>query len=285
MRAAKILIALAALAGALAAQPKRIVSGAPGITETLFALGLGDRVVGVSQYCHYPPEAETRPRVGGYLRPDVEGIVALRPDLVIVQYAPNRVVSQLQRMNVKVLELEHGNLQHALTVIKMIGDRAGAPERAAELVRDIRGRLNAVRQRTAKRPRRSLMFIVGRSPGRLDGLVAVGKGSFLNELIEIAGGVNPLAGTAVPYPKISLETVIGMNPDVIVDMGDMGEAPKVSEPHKREVLTLWNRRPHLKAVQQKRVYVADSDLFVIPGPRMAAAAEAFERMIHPEAAR
>jgi iron complex transport system substrate-binding protein len=279
------MVATAVLAGGVSAQPRRIVSAAPGITETLFALGLGDRVVGVSQFCNYPPEAAGRPKVGGYLRPDIEAIVALRPDLAIVQYAPNRVVSQLRRMKIDVLELEHGDMAHAFTAIRLIGERVGAPQRAAELVADIRRRLDAVRRRTAGLPRRSLLFVVGRTPGRLEGLVAVGKGSFLNELIEIAGGVNALAGAVVPYPKISLETVVALNPDVIVDMGDMGGAATITGEHKREVIALWERRTHLEAVRAGRVRVADSDIFVIPGPRMAAAAEEFERMIHPEAAR
>ncbi len=275
-------VLLLAAAGGLAAQPRRIVSAAPGITETLFALGLGDRVAGVSDYCHYPPEASRLPKVGGYLRPDVEAIVALRPDLTIVQYAPNRVVEQLRRMNFDVLELEHGDLEHSLDMIKIIGERAGAPGRAAGLVRDMRDRLDAVRRRTARLPRRSLLFLVGRSPGRLEGLVAVGKGSFLNQLIEIAGGVNALAGAPVPYPKISLETVLALNPDAILDMGDMGGANAITPEHRREIVALWGRHPHLRAVRDKRVYPVDSDIFVIPGPRMAEAAEAFAAMLHPE---
>lgn len=285
VRAAAIAALLAAFAGMLQAQPRRIVSAAPGITETLFALGLGGRVVGVSDYCRYPPEAKRRPKVGGYLRPNVEAMVALRPDLVILQYAPNSALAQLQRLKIDVLELEHGNLEHALAMIRLIGERAGARARAAELTGSIRARLQAVRRRTAGRPRRSLVFLVGRSPGRLDGLIAVGKGSFLNELIEIAGGVNALASSAVPYPKISLETVAALNPDVIVDMGDMGEVVNLTEAHKREVLALWDSRAHLEAVRKGRVWVAGSDIFVIPGPRLAQAAEEFEKMLHPEAAR
>lgn len=278
-------VLLLAAAGTPAAQPKRIVSAAPGITETLFALGLGDHVVGVSDYCHYPPEATRLPKVGGYLRPNVEAIVALRPDLTIVQYAPNRVVEQLRRMHFDVLELQHGDLAHALDMIRLIGDRAGAPERAAGLVRSIRERMEAVRRRTAGLPRRSLLFLVGRSPGRLDGMIAVGKGSFLNELIEMAGGVNVLASAPLPYPKISLETVLALNPDVILDMGEMGGASSLTEEQRREIVALWGRQPHLRAVRDKRVYPIQSEIFVIPGPRLGEAAEAFAAMLHPEAGR
>ena len=142
-----------------------------------------------------------------------------------------------------------------------------------------------MRQRTASLPRRSVLFIVGRSPGRLEGMVAVGKGSFLNGLIEIAGGVNALAGSPLGYPKISLEGVVAMNPDVIIDMGDMADVPRVSREHQREVTALWGSRPSLKAVKAQRLYAVASEIFVVPGPRMVETAEAFEKMIHPEAAR
>jgi iron complex transport system substrate-binding protein len=276
---------LLALASTLAAQPSRIVSTAPSITETLFALGLGDRVVGVSTYCHYPPEAASRPRIGTYLRPNVEAIVALRPDLVILQSLPNGAGPQLARMKLNVLEVDHGNLEYTFTAIQSIGNASGVGPRAAKLVMEMRSRLDAIRRRTASAPRRSLVFIVGRTPGRIDGLIAVGKGSYLNELIEIAGGVNALAGTPLPYPKISLEALLGMNPDVLVDMGDMADTTNVTEEHKQEVVALWGRYPALKAVAAKRAFAVASDVFVVPGPRIVDAAGAFERMLHPEIVR
>jgi len=271
-----------AAASVLVAQPRRIVSTAPSITETLFALGLGDRVIGVSQHCHYPPEANSRPRVGSYLKPNVEVIVGLRPDLVIVQAKTNDAAAQLERVKVNVLEVEHGDLEKMFAGMRLIASRCGVPERGAKLEADLRARLAAIRKRTESLPRRSLVFIVGRSPGSLENLIAVGKGSYLNELIAIAGGVNALAGTPMPYPKVSLESIIGLNPDVLVDMGDMAETLGVTEEHKRNVVALWNRRPALKAVAQKRVFAVAADIFVVPGPRVAEAAEAFAKMLHPE---
>ena len=279
------LIACLVLASALWAQPRRIVSTAPSITETLFALGLGDRVVGVSQYCHYPKEATTRPRIGTFLKPNVEAIVGLHPDLVIVQSMADPAADQLRRMQLNVMRVDHGDLELTFTAIQEIAARCGVVERGTKLVAEIRGRLNAIRQRTARLPRRSLVFIVGRSPGGLDNLTAVGKGSYLNELIAIAGGVNALAGTLMPYPKVSLEALFGLNPDVVVDMGDMAETIGVTDEHKRSVVALWTRHATLKAVMQRRVYAVASDIFVVPGPRVAEAAEAFEKMLHPEAVR
>ena len=251
-------------AAALLAQPQRIVSTSPSITETLFALGLGDRVVAVSQHCHYPPEVNGRPRVGSYLKPNVEVIVGFRPDLVIVQSDAIEAAAQLERVKLNVLQVEHGDLEKMFAGMRSIALRCGVPERGAKLEADIRQRLAAIRQRTATLPRRSLVFIVGRSPGTLDNLIAVGKGSYLNELIAIAGGVNALERTPMPYPKVSLESIIGLNPDVLVDMGDMAETLGVSEEHKRSVVALWNRHPSLKAVAQKRVFAVAADIFVVP---------------------
>jgi iron complex transport system substrate-binding protein len=279
------LIGFVAMAASLLAQPQRIVSTSPSITETLFALGLGDRVVGVSQHCHYPPEATRRPRVGGYIRPNIEAIVGLRPDLVIVQEKATEAAGQLARMKIGVLNVENGDLRTMFAGMRAIASRCGVADRGARLEADVNARLSAIRRRTAGMPKRSLVFIVGRSPGRLEDLIAVGKGSYLNELIDIAGGVNSLGGTVMPYPKISLESMLGLNPDVVVDMGEMSETTGVTEEQKRKVVELWNRRPSLKAVRQKRVYAVASDIFVVPGPRIAEAAEAFERMLHPENAR
>jgi iron complex transport system substrate-binding protein len=269
----------------LTAQPKRIVSTAPSITETLFALGLGDRVVAVSQHCHYPPEANTRPRVGSYLKPNIEVIVSLRPDLVIVQAKTNDAAEQLERVKVNVLQVEHGDLEKMFAGMRLIASRCGVPERGAKLEAEIRARLATIRQRTKGLPRRSLVFIVGRNPGSLNNLIAVGKGSYLNELIAIAGGVNALAETPMPYPKVSLESIFGLNPDVLIDMGDMAETLAVTEEHKRSVVALWSGHPALKAVAQKRVFAVAADIFVVPGPRVAEAAEAFEKMLHPEVSR
>jgi iron complex transport system substrate-binding protein len=276
------LILFLALSAALAAQPRRIVSTAPGITETLFALGLGDRVVGVSQYCHYPPEASKRPQIGSYLRPNVEAIMGLRPDLVIVQSLPDSVLPRLQQMKLNTLSVDHGKLEHTLTSIQTIGDRCGVPDRARALVANIRARLDAVRQRTSRAPRRSLIFVVGRTPGRLEGMVVVGRGSYLNELIAIAGGNNPLSSSPLDYLRLSLESLIGINPDVLVDMGDMADTVGVSEAHKREVVAMWKGVATLKAPKRGGVYAVASDVFVVPGPRMVEAAEMFARMLHPE---
>ena len=196
---------------------------------------------------------------------------------MIVQATPSPAAAQLERMKLNVLSVEHGDLARTLAGIQEIAARCGVPDRGVKLVSDIRTRLDAIRRRTASLPPRSLVFIVGRSPGTLEGIIAVGKGSYLNELIEIAGGRNALASTAIQYPKVSLEALLGLNPDVLVDMGDMAETVGVTQAHKRSIVALWGRYQQLKAVAQKRVFAVASDIYVVPGPRIVDAAEAFEK--------
>jgi iron complex transport system substrate-binding protein len=269
-------------AGLLAQSPQRIVSTSPSITETLFALGAGSRVVGVSNYCHYPPEVSARPRVGTWLKPNAEVIVRLRPDLVIVQRLPNNLSEQLKTLRVPIVEVENGDLARNFETIRQIGRAAGLSDRADALIQRIRSDLDAIRHVAKTGTPRTVLFIVGRTPGRLEGLVAVGKGSYLNELMAIAGGRNALADSPTDYTKISLETVIRLNPEVIVDMGEMAETTVVTEEQKQSVVRLWQSRTELAAVKNDRVFAVASDIFVVPGPRMVDAARAFARMLHAE---
>jgi iron complex transport system substrate-binding protein len=272
-----IALLLAAAAGAQP-PPQRIVSTAPSITETLFALGIGGRVVAISNYCHYPPEAMKLPRVGSYLEPNAEVIARLRPDLVIIQRLPNNLSGSLRQLGLNVAEVDNGNLARNLGTIFEIGRAVAAEDAARKLSGRIQADLEAIRRAHAASPKRRALFIVGRNPGRLDGIVAVGRGSYLNELIAIAGGVNVLAEGPAPYPKIALETVVRLKPDVIIDMGEMADTDKVTEEKRRSVEALWRSRPEIRS----RVYAVASDIYVVPGPRMVDAARAIARMLHPE---
>ena len=267
------------VAAALLAQPKRIVSTAPSTTETLFALGLGDRVVGVSTYCHYPAQVGKLPRVGTYTTPNIEAIARLRPDLVILQKLPKSSASKLTDLGLRVVEVDTGDLHTNLENIMTIGKAVRAPAQAAQLVDGIRRQLAALQQSAAQRKPRSVVFIVGRTPGKLEGLVVVGAGSYLSELLTSAGGVNIFADSPRGYLKTSLEVIVRRNPDVIIDMGDMAETTGVTEAHKQAVVGLWSAQPTLKANASRTVFAVASDIFVVPGPRMLDAAQAFASML------
>lgn len=274
-----ILILLGAIAS-FAAAPQRIISTAPSFTEMLFAIGAGSRVVAVSTYCHYPKEVDKLPRVGDYLQPNVEAIARLRPDLVLVHAEQKQTLAQLASLGIRTLALRNTNLEETIASASEVGQAVGLAAQGKALEASLRARLVAIEKRYAGTPARTLLFIVGRTPGRLDGLIAVGKGSYLNELIRVAGGKNVLWDSPVTYPKISLEAVLRLAPDVIVDMGDMTATVGVTEQHKRSVVALWEAYPGIRAVSRGKVFAVAADIFVVPGPRVVEAAEAFAEMLH-----
>ena len=260
--------------------PARLVSTSPSITETLFALGLGDRVVGVSRYCRFPPAVAALPRVGTFLQPDVELIARLKPDLVVIHPGPGSAERDLRRLNMRSVIVDRGGLDTVFSSIDRIGAAAGVPDRAAALVQTLEERLNRVRRAVAERRPQRVLLIVGRRPGTLTDLVAVGRRSYMSDLAEIAGGVNVLADATLPeYPRISMETVIRLAPDVIIDAGDMGDTPDQRQARQARTTGLW-RRQQVGAARNGRVHPVISDAFVVPGPRVVEVAETMALWLH-----
>jgi iron complex transport system substrate-binding protein len=270
-------------AAAGAAPPQRIVSTAPSITEMLYAVGLGDRVAGVTTYCHYPPEARSKPKIGTYTEPNLERIAALRPDLVVIQTNPINLGARLRALNLNVLEVSHDSIEEVYASMERIADACGVAAKARTVIAQMKGQLALIHERVSRTAPVSMMFLVGRAPNRLEDLIAVGRASYLNDIIDVAGGRNIFRDAVAPYPKVGMEDVLARNPAVIVDMGDMSQTEGVTQAHKNAVVALWNRYPSLAAVRNRRVYAVASDIFTVPGPRMVDAARAFARMLHPEA--
>ena len=282
MLLAAMVLAVFAASSLFAAPPQRIVSTAPSITELLYALGLGDRVAGVTTFCRYPPEAARKPKIGSYTEPNLEAIAALKPDLVIVQTNPVRLTGRLRALKLRVIEIDQQNLAALYNSFRIVGQAAGAPAAAARLSDSVRAKLDQIRARAAKREPTRMTFVVGRSPNRLEGLVVAGRASYLNEIIHLAGGENVFRDAVASYPSVSLEAILSRNPQAIVDMGDMSGTVGVTEAHKQAVVALWGRFPAIGAVRDKRVHAVASDIFVVPGPRVVEAAQAFLAMLHPE---
>ena len=262
--------------------PQRIVSTAPSITELLYALGLGDRIVGVDRFSRYPPEALRKPKIGDYANPNLETIASLRPDLVIIPVNPAKLAERLAVLRLKVLEIDQESIAKLYESFRIIGQATGATAQAAKLASTVQGQLEVIRARAAPLKRTRMMFVVGRTPNRLDGLIVVGQASYLNEIITLAGGENVFRDAVASYPGVSLEEILARNPDVILDMGDMADTVGVTDQHKREVTSLWERLASVNAVKQHRVHAVASDIYVVPGPRVVDAAKAFFAMLHPD---
>jgi iron complex transport system substrate-binding protein len=272
-----------ALALSALAQPARIVSTSPSITETLFALGAGARVVGVSNYCRFPAEALALPKVGTYTKPDPEKIALLRPDLVIMQRSPGGLADRLSALGIRHVEVRVGALSEVYSMILDIGRAVGLPEKAEQLDAKLRSQLEAIRSSRGTEARPAALVVVGRDPGLLTNLVAVGPGSYLDELLNIAGGRNVLTGTPVAYPHISLETVVRLDPDVILDLSIMGSAGgSAAEQVQREARARqpWLARSELASAQKGRVFALASEALTTPGPRVVEAVELIRSKIH-----
>jgi iron complex transport system substrate-binding protein len=255
---------------------QRIVSTAPRITESLFAMGLGPRVVGVTIYCKYPEEALKLPKIGTLLKPDVEAIVALRPDLVVVSDQHGHLAEQLSRLHIPSVEMQSQNLDAIYAGARAIGKAAGAVDAAERMIQGMQSQLQAIAQRTAGQPKPTVAFIVGHTAGRLEGLVAGAGSSYFSDLLRYAGGINVFADVVTPYPKISLEEILSRDPDLIMELsGD-------TRPKQEEVLALWQSKRSLKAVRAGRVYAVESTPFLVPGPRAVEAVKQVLRLLHPE---
>jgi len=259
------------------AQPARIVTTFPSVTETVFALGAGSRVVGVSTYCKYPPAVLSLPKIGTYMKPDLEKIALLRPDLVIIQDSAAALAERLSALGIPHAAVKVGSLADIYTMISDVGRVIGSPERAAKLNSDIQLSLNRSRLENSGKPRPTVLIIIGRTPGLLTSLIAVSPAAYLGELLEIAGGKNVLTDTAMDYPHISLETVIRLNPDVILDLSQMGDSRAIED----QLREPWLTHQELAAVRNQRVYGLAAESLVTPGPRVVDAVQLLRTRIKP----
>ncbi|WP_182276993.1 helical backbone metal receptor [Granulicella sp. 5B5] len=262
-------------------KPQRIVSTAPSITEALFALGLGDRVVGVSRFCNFPASAQKLPKVGTYLAPDAEAIARLVPDLVVLQRISSELTDRLTALHVRFIEVPHGTLNDVYTGVLLIAKAAGVPERANILIEGIQRQLTEIQEKSKGLPSPRVLAIVNHRPGMLAELTAVGPGNYLEELLEIAGGRNVLAQPGLPmYPRISLETVLRDDPDVILDLSGEQESEAERKAAEAQVLSLWGQQSQLTAVRRGRVIVGTSNALLVPGPRAPIAAQMLFDFMH-----
>jgi iron complex transport system substrate-binding protein len=271
-----ICAASAVLAGD--ATPRRIVSLSPNTTEILDGVGAFSQVVAVSQYDTYPSQVAKLPRVGGWQTSDAEKIVAMRPDLVVLTrpQAPF-IADKLQAFSLRTLAVPADTLADVFQAIEMIGIATGHAKQGAELAAQTRESLDKIRAATHKAPRVSVLLVISRTPGSLGDMYVATEGSFLGELLAIAGGRSAVAPMHGGYGQVSKEAVVSLNPDVIIDVvhtskSNLGE-------HGSEV---WNDLPELKAVRNKRVYALEDEFLVHPSQFVAHTAAVFENLLHPE---
>jgi iron complex transport system substrate-binding protein len=262
--------------------PRRIISMAPSATETLFALGLGDKLVGVTRYCDYPPKAKEISSVGGYVDPNYEQIVALKPDLVILLSSHVDAQRGLEKLGIETLVVPHATVNDIHKAILRLGAACGAKEKARDLVQGMERRIEAVGHKVKGMPRPRTLICIGRDTqtGQLAGMYIAGRHEYFDEVLELAGGVNAYRDERVAYPQVSAEGIISLNPDVIVDLvGELNPEGKTAT----EIATQWDRLRPVQAVRHDKVHVIVGDHALRPGPRYVRFVEELARLLHPEA--
>jgi iron complex transport system substrate-binding protein len=252
--------------------PNRIVSLAPATTEMLFAIGVGNKVVGVTSYCDYPPLTKNLPKVGGFINPSLENIVKLKPDLIIAMRGnPLSLLQRLEKIGYPVFAVNPKSISDILKGMEKLGELTGSRE-AKRVVESLRMRLEGIKKEVERIPyerRPKVMIELWDNP-----LIVFGKNSIGDEVIELAGGRNIMEGK-IAYPQISLETLIEKQPDVII----LAHMTKVQDPLKEvKRRANWDK---LRAVREGNVYAIDADIIDRPGPRLTQAVELLHKILYP----
>lgn len=255
---------------ALDKHPERIVSLSPSNTEILFALGLDDEVVGVTEYCDYPEEATKKETVGSFEKSDAEKIISLKPDLVIASGEPNEKIDNILReADIPVLSYEPTTLAEVMSQIRRIGDITGRVDEANKIIKNMEDKKDEIVAKVKDEEPVKVFYEIWHAPLR-----AAGRGSFMDELIGLAGGDNIAKDSEVAYPEFDIELLIDRNPDVYLTTVD--ESGKTVESIKE--------RPGyntIKAIKNDRIYFLDANITSRPGPRLVEALEIIAESLHP----
>jgi iron complex transport system substrate-binding protein len=251
------------------ATPQRIISLAPDITEMVYMLGLGDKLVGTTTYCTYPEAAKKVPRVGGFGQFNFEAIVSLKPDIVILHWKYEAEKTRLRGLGIPYLETRTEYMADIIHSIQEVGATCDATAEANQLINDINTRISNPRKIDSERPRVLITF--GADAAALDQIYAFGADCLHNELLELAGGVN-VVQNKLSFSTLSKEAVIRLNPDIIIQLAPGMEAPE--DPSKP-----WKELKGINAVKNNRIYVLTGDHTCIPGPRFIQILEDFAPII------
>jgi iron complex transport system substrate-binding protein len=254
--------------------PQRIISLAPNITEILYAIGADQQLVGVTDYCLYPPQAKSKTKIGGFINPNIEKIVSLKPDIVIMSADSNQqnIYTQLLRLKIKAYVINPDNLDKTFATILHLGEITGHSPKARELVMSLQKRVKTVETSVKGKAHPKVLFLWSEAP-----LITAGSGTYTHDLIVKAGGTNIAASSPIKYPKYSMEEIIRIQPDIIISAA-MGSDTKTANKN-----SLWQAYKVIPAVKNGRIYSINPDLLARPAPSMISGLEEMARMIHPEA--
>jgi len=254
----------------------RVVCMSPAAAELAFAVGAGDRIVGVSRFTTYPPEAADLPRCGGFFNPNFEVIIGLRPDLILTQGYAARLIVFAGRNGIELVPLRLTDLESIFRELERTGEVLGCREGAERVAAGMRARLEAVRQRVEGRAVRRVVLVTGHEKGALNDIRVVGRGGFLDDLIGVAGGMNVLPDLPKDYATVSKETLVARAPEFVIELqGEGGDHARALA----EARNLWH---DLLPASTTEVHVITAGYALIPGPRVVEIAERLADILHGE---
>lgn len=258
----------------------RIVSMAPSLTEILFKLNLGDKVVGVTNFCDYPPAAQDKAKIGGFYDVNYEKITTLKPTLVLLLKEHEDARRKYDALGIDYLRVDNRTLDNILGSVIDIGRRCGADKEAQALLASLQERIDSVRKRIAdskSRPR--TMICIGRTmgSGQIQNVYLAGPNTIYDEILNLAGGRNAY-DKKLEYPTVSAEGIIRMNPEVVIELAADLEAKKLS---RGDIRQEWQKLPQIDAVKNNRIHIFTGDYVTVPGPRIVKLLEDFADALHP----
>lgn len=255
--------------------PERIVSLKPNITEILYAIGAGDRLVGVTTYCDYPPAAKILPKVADYTKPFAETLIAQNPDLIISskEESSRKSIEELEKLGIKVELFPFTTLSEIMSSIRNISAVVGKLGRGEELIKQMKTHLDGFKYRYKNRKKQKVLIVWGHKP-----LIVGGPGTYMDEMLDLIGAENVVPKKAVPYPRWNLEKVIAANPDVILDIS-MG-SDITNAKNRNNTYNFWNRLKTVSAVKNRQIHILDTSYFR-PSPRIIRGVGLLGAFIHP----
>ena len=262
--------------GNLGNTPQRIVSLAPSLTETLFALNLGPEVVGVTQFCAYPAEAALKPKVAGFSDVYLEALIRTRPNLVVLPMDKTWNRLQMERLGLPALAFDTRTIPGLMHSIEILGQSSGHPAEAAALLEEIRQNLAAVQAKAQGRERPRVLFSVMHAYqglGYISEISVIGNDGFYSELIKLAGGKNAYQGR-LPFPRLSREAIIFLDPEVIIDIIPPGEDLQA-------VRRDWQSLSSVSAIKNNRLLLLNDEAHTVPGPRFVQTLQVMSQEFHP----
>lgn len=255
---------------------QRIVTLAPNLTEIVFALGLGEKIVAVSSDSDYPPDAKNKQTIGSFWQPDIEAVIVAKPDLVITLWFEQQrnVADSLKRLGIDTLTLKITNIRQLLEAVHQIGSAAGCRQNAKQLAQTLQNQINDLKIKCNSQSKPKVLWVIQTNPLRV-----AGRNTFKNEIIEIAGGKNAIGPTIQQYPQIDTEQLLLCQADVIIqsamDKKDIALQQKAAH-------TYWAKKTNLPAVINNKIFVVDSDTVQRLGPRLPDGIKTIAALLHPE---